>query len=89
MTCRDEEDYNRTFDFLEKEAKCDLHNYEELLKIEPSHLTKTKLTAMLKLKEQWKKANDYIVKQYKEGYNSKEDYEKYQLRRRKRTWFII
>lgn len=84
----DKEDFDNTIAFLEMEKKMDEENFKEMLNIEPSHLTKAKITAMGKLGGQWKKQSDSLIKNYKEQNKSKMIYERYGLIEEKKTWFI-
>lgn len=83
----DAEKYKNTFAFLDRELECDEHNYEELLKIEPSHLTKAKIKTMLGLKDKWKKENDSCRKKYKENLDAKKKHCNCELRRKEKAWF--
>jgi len=85
---RNEIDYKNTINFLEKEKKMDEENFQEMLKMEPSHLTKTKITAMAKLGDKWKKESNSLIKKYKEGNSVKEKYRRYNFLGLERTWFI-
>lgn len=84
----DKEDFDNTIAFLEMEKKMDAENFKEMLNIEPSHLTKAKITAMGKLGGQWKKQSDSLIKSYKEQSKSKSFYERVSTLERKKTWFI-
>jgi len=85
----DEEDYKNTIAFLEMEKKFDIENCKEMLNIEPSHLTKGKITEMSKLAGRYSKASNSLIKGYKEQNKSKSIYERYSKLERKKTWFII
>ena len=84
----DEADYKATISFLEMEKKMDEENFKELLMIEPSHLTKAKITVLGKLGDQWKKQSNSLIKNYKEQNKSKMIYERYGLIERKKTWLL-
>lgn len=84
---RSEEDFKKTIAFLEREKKMDEENFKEMLMIEPSHLTKAKITAMGKLGDQWKKQSNSLIKKYKEDNQVKEKHKKYSLMGLERTWF--
>jgi type I restriction enzyme R subunit len=49
LSDKEKEKYEQTFEFMKKQDECDEHNYNEMLKIEPSHLTRAKITTMLGL----------------------------------------
>jgi len=85
----DVEDYKNTIKFLELEAKIDAENCKEMLNIEPSHLTKAKITEMGKLAGRYKKASNALIKGYKEQQKSKYCYDRESITERKKTWFII
>ena len=89
MRLKDEADYKKTIKFLEMEAKIDKENCTEMLNIEPSHLTKAKITAMGKLYSQYSKATKATIKKYKDTFNKKKGYERFSLTAEERTWYII
>lgn len=80
------EDYEKTINFLKKEMEFDEHNCREMLNIEPSHLTKGKITAMGKLGGQYKKASKSLIKQYESNEKEKDRTKRYNTFARKRTW---
>ncbi len=84
----DKEDYNDTIEFLEREASMDAENCKEMLNIEPSHLTKAKITEMGKLAGRYKKQSNALIKGYKEQQKSKYFYDRVSITERKKTWFI-
>jgi hypothetical protein len=85
----DKKDFDNTIAFLEMEKKMDAENFKEMLLIEPSHLTKAKITALGKLGGQWKKQSDSLIKSYKEQSKLKSFYERVSTLERKKTWFTI
>lgn len=88
MRLKNETDYINTMNFLKKEAIIDKENCTEMLNIEPSHLTKAKITALGKLASQYAKATKATLKKYKETHSKKQGYERYSLEAKERTWFI-
>lgn len=82
----DKEDFDNTISFLELEKQMDAENCKEMLNIEPSHLTKAKITEIGKLAGRYKKESDRLIKSYKEQNKSKKDYERYALCEDKKTW---
>ena len=88
MRVRNEEDYKKTLLFLKLEAEIDKENCREMLNIEPSHLTKAKITALGKLASQYAKATKATLKKYKDTHNKKHTHEKYSLTAKERLWFI-
>ena len=85
---KDAERYNSTFEFMKKQEECDEHNYNELLLIEPSHLTRPKIEAMLKLDVKWRKENNNIVNKYKEAQNANKKHCYCELIKKEKQWFI-
>jgi hypothetical protein len=61
-----EDDYNNTMSFFELEKQMDMENCREMLNIEPSHLTKAKITEMGKLQSRYEKERKATIKEYKE-----------------------
>jgi hypothetical protein len=59
-----------------------------MLLIEPSHLTKGKITELGKLAGRYKKASDSLIKGYKKQQKNKNKYERESQLERKKTWFI-
>ena len=88
MRCKNQEDYENTLLFLHKEAELDAENCIEMLKIEPSHLTKGKITAMGKLSGTYKRNSNALIKKYKTTNNKKKDHEKYSLKAKEKVWII-
>lgn len=84
----DKEDFNNTIAFLELEKKLDEENCLEMLNIEPSHLTKSKITELSKLAGRYSKASNSLIKSYKEQNKSKMFYERYSKIEMKKTWLI-
>ncbi|NOQ31138.1 MAG: hypothetical protein GQ570_08460 [Helicobacteraceae bacterium] len=72
--------------FLSKEALIDAENCKEMLNIEPSHLTKGKITAMSKLANTYKKASTALIKKYKTTNNKKKKHERYSLTAKEKVW---
>jgi len=85
----DKEKYEQTFEFMKKQDECDEHNYNEMLKIEPSHLTKAKITTMLGLNKKWRKENNIVVSKYKEAQVANKKHKYCELIRKERQWYII
>ena len=86
MRLKNETDYINTMNFLKREAKIDKENCTEMLNIEPSHLTKVKITALGKLAGQYAKATETTLKKYKETNRKKQGYEQYSLTAKERKW---
>lgn len=61
-----QEDYDNVMKFLELERQMDIENCNEMLNIEPSHLTKAKITEMGKLASRYEKERKATIKEYKE-----------------------
>lgn len=85
----DQEDYINTLKFLELEMKMDEENCREMLNIEPSHLTKGKITEMAKLAGRYKKESNRLIKGIKELRKTTTEPHKENPLERKKTWFII
>ena len=66
----------------------DIENCQEMLNIEPSHLTKGKITAMGKLSNQYARATKSTIKKYRTTYEKKKKHEQFSLFAKERTWFI-
>lgn len=88
MRLKNETDYINTMNFLKREAIIDKENCTEMLNIEPSHLTKAKITTLGKLASQYAKATKATLKKYKDTHNKKHTHEKYSLTAKERLWFI-
>lgn len=86
---KDESKYKHTFDFMKKQQECDDHNYNQLLLIEPSHLTRTKIEAMLKLDVKWRKENTNVVSKYKDALNANKKHCYCELIKKEKQWSII
>ena len=89
MRLKNKTDYIKTINFLKQEAIMDKENCTEMLNIEPSHLTKAKITALGKLASQYAKATKATLKKYKDTFNKKKGYERFSLTVEERTWLEI
>jgi len=86
LRLKNETDYIKTINFLKQEAIMDKENCTEMLNIEPSHLTKAKITALGKLAGQYAKATKATLKKYRDTFNKKKDYERFSLTAKERIW---
>lgn len=86
MRLKNKTDYDKTIKFLKMEAKIDKENCTEMLNIEPSHLTKAKITALGKLASQYAKTTKATLKKYKDTHDKKQGYERYSLTAKERKW---
>ena len=86
MRLKNQNDFDKTIKFLKMEAKIDKENCTEMLNIEPSHLTKAKITALGKLTSQYAKATQATLKKYRDTFNKKKDYERFSLTAKERIW---
>lgn len=86
MRLKNETDYINTMNFLKREAIIDKENYTEMLNIEPSHLTKAKITELGKLASQYAKATKATLKKYKDTHDKKQEYERFSLTAKERLW---
>lgn len=86
MRLKNKTDYIKTINFLKQEAIIDKENCTEMLNIEPSHLTKVKITALGKLASQYAKATKATLKKYKDTHDKKQLYERYSSTAKERKW---
>lgn len=87
--CKSKEETEKTLLFLELEKRIDEENCKEMLKIEPSHLTKGKITAMGKLAGTYKRASNALIKKYKTALGSKKQWEQFNFHAKERKWITI
>lgn len=84
----DQEDYINTLKFLELEMKIDEENCKEMLNIEPSHLTKGKITEIGKLAGRYKKESNRLIKGIKDLRKTTIEPHKHNPLERKKTWLV-
>lgn len=82
----DIEDYNNIIRFLQLEAEMDKENWIEMTRIEPSHLTKTKINEIEKLGSKYKRESNSLIKNYKETFKKTKRHERETVFGIKRDW---
>ena len=81
-----EKESSKVLLFLQLEAEIDAENFKEFQTIEPSHLTKGKITAMGKLGGQWKRSSDALMKKIKTTMKKTNEWDRIDYFGKERTW---
>ena len=74
--------------FLQLEADMDAENFKEFQTIEPSHLTKGKITAMGKLGGQWKRNSNALIKKIRTTMKKTNEWDRIDYFGKERTWIF-
>lgn len=86
MKMSSKEEAERVLLFLQQEAQMDRENFAEMLKIEPSHLSKTKIKAMERTGKSWAKNSASLIKKIRARLKQKNEWDRIDYFGKERTW---